>query len=89
MRRASDMYKKFDDIFAGHKRLAIVYEDMLENQRLRPSEARRICEFLEVQDHPMYSSFIKLNPESLEAIVLNYGELAAAVSQTEFADLVD
>ena len=89
MRRADLLYKRFEDIFAGHKRLALVYEDMLENQRLRPSEARRICEFLGVEDHPMYSSFIKLNPESLEAMVVNYRELAAAVSQTEFADLID
>ncbi|MGH8243808.1 MAG: hypothetical protein ACRETY_10715 [Steroidobacteraceae bacterium] len=89
MRRARLKYQHFENIFVGHRRLAVVYEDMLDNQRLRPSEGRRICEFLAVEDHPMHSSFIKLNPESLEAMVLNYGELAATVSRTEFADLLD
>jgi hypothetical protein len=88
MRRARRWYAHFEGLFAGHRRLAVVYEDMLDQQRLRPSEGARICEFLGVPDHPMRSGFIKLNPESLEAMVTNYGELAEAVSRTEFADLL-
>jgi hypothetical protein len=32
---------------------------------------------------------IKVNPDSLRDIVVNYDELAAAVSATEFAELLE
>jgi hypothetical protein len=88
MRKAQARYRHFEEVFAGHPRLPLVYEELIEDQRLRPSEGRRICDFLGVEDRPMGSSFIKLNPESLEAMVTNYGELADAVSRTEFAEML-
>jgi len=89
MRKARLKYQHFEAVFADHRRLAVVYEDMIDNQRLRPSEGKRICEFFGVEDHPMRSSFIKLNPESLELMVTNYSELADVISGTEFADLLN
>jgi hypothetical protein len=89
MRKARLTYQHFEDVFADHRRLPVVYEDMIENQRLRPSEGRRICEFFGIEAHPMQSSFIKLNPESLQLMVTNYDELAEVISGTEFADLLN
>ncbi len=89
MRRASARYQEFEAMFAGHRRLPLVYEELIENQRLRPSEGRRICDFFGVRDHPMQSSLIKMNPESLEAMVTNYDELASVIAKTEFADLLN
>jgi LPS sulfotransferase NodH len=86
MRRAREQYDFFERAFAGHPRLRLVYEDLIEDQRLRPAEGRRICDFLGVSYRPMHSSFIKLNPDSLEAMVTNYDELASAFTKTEFAD---
>ena len=89
MRRARAQYQEFEEMFARHRRLPLVYEELIENQRLRPSEGRRICDFLGVGDQPMHSKFIKLNPESLEAMVTNYDELASVIAKTEFADLLN
>jgi hypothetical protein len=89
MRKARDAYRHFEDLFRAHRRLPIVYEDLIEDQRLRPSEGARICEFFRIPYHPMQSSLIKMNPESLKVMVTNYDELADAVSRTEFASLLD
>ena len=88
MRKARARYQYFEDVFAAHSRLPIVYEDLIDDQRLRPSEGKRICDFFALDDYPMRSSFIKLNPDSLQAMVSNYDELASAISKTEFADLL-
>jgi hypothetical protein len=89
MRRYRDQYRHFDSVFARHPRLPLVYEELIEGQRLRPSEGARICGFLGVEDRPMRSGFVKMNPESLAAMVTNYDELRAAVSRTEFAEMLD
>ena len=89
MRKARTAYQHFDELFKDHRRLPIVYEDLIENQRLRPAEGARICDFFGIAYRPMQSSLIKMNPESLKAMVTNYDELADAVSRTEFAGLLD
>ena len=89
MRKARTAYQHFDELFEAHRRLPIVYEDLIENQRLRPAEGARICDFFGIAHRPMQSSLIKMNPESLKAMVTNYDELADAVSRTEFAGLLD
>ena len=89
MRRARAQYERFEALFAAHPRLPVVYEDLIEDQRLRPAEGRRICGFLGVEERPMSSRFVKLNPDSLEDIVTNYDELLGAVRRTEFAEFLD
>ena len=80
--------QRFEEVFAAHARLPIVYEDLIEKQGLRPSEGERICGFLGVGHHPMRSSYVKLNPESLADMVTNYDELAGVISRSEFAGLL-
>lgn len=89
MRQARADYQRFEELFRAHPRLPLVYEDLIEGQRLAPAEGRRICDFLGVADRPMGSSLIKMNPESLRVMVTNYDELAAELAPTEFASLLD
>ena len=89
MRRARADYEHFEELFRAHRRLPLVYEDLIEGQRVRPSEGRRICDFFGIPDRPMHASLIKMNPESLKAMVSNYDELASALSGSEFASLLD
>jgi hypothetical protein len=89
MRRARADYERFEELFRAHRRLALVYEDLIEGQRLKPAEGRRICDFFGIPERPMSASLIKMNPESLKAMVSNYDELASALAGTEFASLLD
>jgi hypothetical protein len=89
MRRARADYERFERLFSGHRRLPLVYEDLIDGQRLRADQGRRICDFFGIPDRPMQSSLVKMNPESLQAMVTNYDEMADAIARTEFAELLD
>jgi LPS sulfotransferase NodH len=88
MRQAQRRHEHFASLFEGHARLSISYEKLIDGAYLQADTARRICDFLGVAQHPMKSQLVKINPESLRDMVTNYEELAAAVSQTEFAGLL-
>jgi hypothetical protein len=89
MRRARADYQRFEALFGAHRRLSLVYEDLIDGQRLRADQGRRICDFFGIPDRPMQSSLVKMNPESLQAMVTNYDEMADAIARTEFAELLD
>jgi len=88
MRKARERYEHFDALFSGHPRLQLTYESLFEGQALSDATTAAICDFLGVARHPMLSKLTKLNPESLQVMVTNYDELAAAVSGTEFAEML-
>ncbi len=88
MREARARYEHFEAAFAGHRRLPLAYEDLVDGRQLQATAGRRICDFFGLEYHPMQSRFIKLNPESLEAMVTNYVELAEAISETEFSGML-
>ena len=89
MRKARARYERFDRAFARHQRLQVAYESLFDGKYLDADTCRRVCDFLGVAQHRMESRIVKLNPESLRDMVTNYDELAAEVSRTEFADLLD
>jgi hypothetical protein len=89
MRRARRKYEHFASVFASHPCITLSYEALFDGQHLAEDAARDICDFLEVAPHAMTSKLIKLNPESLRDIILNYDELAAAISRTEFAGMLE
>ena len=89
MRKARARYERFDRAFARHQRLQVAYESLFDGKYLDADTCRRVCDFLGVAQHRMESRIVKLNPESLRDMVTNYEELAAEVSRTEFADLLD
>jgi hypothetical protein len=89
MRLAKARYERFERIFERHPRLQVTYESLIDGRVLQHETGRRICEFLDIPPHPMQSELVKMNPESLRQSVTNYHELAAQVSRTEFAELLD
>lgn len=89
MRRAKALYDHYEQAFAQHPRLGLVYENMIENQGLRPRVAQQVCAFLGISNHPMRSNLIKINPDNLRDMVTNYDELARVLRKTEFAELLD
>ena len=89
MRRAREQFERFEALFGGHPRLQLDYESLFDGQELSAGTTDAICEFLAVARHPMRSKLTKLNPESLQDMVTNYDELAAAVRHSEFADMLD
>jgi LPS sulfotransferase NodH len=89
MRAAQQRHESFATVFGRHPRLAISYEKLIDGAQLQAETARRICEFLGVTQQPMRSTLMKVNPESLRQTVTNYDELAAAVSRTEFAGMLE
>jgi hypothetical protein len=89
MRAAKARRAHFGRIFGRHPQLPVQYESLIDGQMLRSDTGRRICEFLGVGAQSMRSTLVKVNPEALRETVTNYEELAAAVSRTEFAELLD
>ena len=89
MRTAAARYRRFEALFARHALLPVSYESLFDGSCLQAATARRICDFLGVARHAMQSQIIKLNPNSLRDTVINYDELAEAVSRSEFAGLLD
>jgi hypothetical protein len=88
MCRARARYERFEALFTRHSRLSLSYETLFDGQRLAEDSARSICDFLDVARRDMTSRLIKLNPESLREMILNYDELAAALSRTEFSGML-
>jgi LPS sulfotransferase NodH len=89
LRKAQAQYDQFEKAFEHHPRIHLTYESLIDGAQLQGDAARQICEFLGVSQHPMRSQLTKLNPNRLQDMVTNYDELAAAVSRTEFAKLLD
>ena len=89
MRKMRARYERFDRAFERHPRLQVAYERLFDGKYLDADTCRRVCDFLGVAQHRMESRIVKLNPDSLRNMVTNYDELAAEVSKTEFADLLD
>jgi hypothetical protein len=88
LRKAVARFERFDRLFAGHPRLNVSYESLIEGSRLKAETGRQICDFLGVSRQPMQSRIVKLNPRSLRDMVTNYDELAEALSRTEFAGML-
>jgi hypothetical protein len=89
MRKARALCESFDKTFERHPRLQIAYESLFDGRYLQAETGRRICDFLGVPQHRMESQLVKLNPESLRDMVLNYEELKDAISKTEFANMLE
>lgn len=89
MRSARRQYEHFEDVFAAHPRLQLVYEELISQQTIDSKVSDSICDFLGVQRTAMKSRLVKMNPNPLSQIVTNYRELSSEISRTEFADLLE
>ena len=89
MRKARARRRFYEAVLARHAHISVTYEALFDGPFLREETAWRICDFLGVARHPMHSGIVKLNPTSLCDMVTNYDELAEAVSDTEFAEMLN
>jgi len=89
MRNARHQFQHYEQVFAAHSRLQLVYEDLIAEQTLEPNISAAICDFLGVHRAVLTSGLVKMNPDPLSTIVTNYDELARVISATEFSDLLD
>lgn len=86
--RIAQMCQNLDDL--GLPVLYLTYEDLVgvegaEARQLPLPNARRICQFLEVDYHPLTAYTRKVNHAPLSKIVENWDQVAAAVAETELA----
>ncbi len=84
MDRVMARYKRYNELFANHSKVELVYEDMIDGNSLTSATTSSLCELLEVEPAPMTCDFVKSNPNDLKKIVENYDELAAALTGTEY-----
>lgn len=89
MRKARSEYEAYDRAFSRHPLLHLTYETLIDGQGLQEGVRQQICQFLGVDQLPMGSQIMKINPESLRDMVTNYDELAEAVTRSEFASMLD
>lgn len=84
MRYVQEQVDLYEKLLSNHKKIDLVYEDMIDGQCLTEAAMHAICDLLEVESIPMCCDFVKVNPNKLEMLVENYQELASALAGTEF-----
>lgn len=84
MRNVQRQFDLFEQLLSNHRKIELVYEDMIDGQCLSDAAREAVCDLLEVESAPMCCDFVKVNPNKLELMVKNYDELAAALKGTEF-----
>lgn len=90
MRKVRSNFEEFERFLAGHRKIELVYEDMINGQELTADTWRSLSELLDVappQAAP--SPLVKMNPSHLRPMVENYDELANALKGTEFERFLD
>ena len=81
-----DQERHFDELFAGHLRLDLSYEDLVAN---RQGEFARVQDFVDVESQPLKEVLERQNPGTIRDLVSNYDELATALRQTPYAWMLD
>jgi LPS sulfotransferase NodH len=89
MRKVRDLFNEFELFFARHRKIELVYEQMINGQSLSNAAWAAIGELLEIEPAEAASNQIKINPGDLRPMVENYDELADALKGTEFERFLD
>jgi hypothetical protein len=84
MQYAQEQFDVYERLLSNHKKIELVYEDMIDDRCLTDAAMHAICDLLELEPAPMCCDFVKVNPNKLELMVKNYQELASALAGTEF-----
>lgn len=82
MDRIMARYEHYNRLFSTHRKIELVYEDLIDGNSLTNEVTNKLCELLEVDSAPMTCDYVKSNPDNLEEIVENYAELATALKGT-------
>ena len=85
--RKSQLVQKYRKVFENKPYLEVFYESFTAN---RDAETKSILQFLGVSELvPLQSDLVKLNPDSLEDIIQNYGQVVEALQYTSFAECLE
>ncbi len=74
---------------AGTPMLRLVYEDDLLEPEAQQRTADRVCSYLGLGAAPVKTDLVKLAPRSVADQLENFDEVAALISQTRFARLLE
>jgi LPS sulfotransferase NodH len=89
MRRVRELFGEFEQLLTGHRKIELVYEQLISGQSLSTAAWAAVSELLEIEPAEVASDQIKINPSNLRPMVENYDELAAALKGTEFERFLD
>jgi len=89
MRRVSAEFERFEGLLQKHRRIELVYEDMIDGQCLSQAAGEAICRLLEIETRPMCCDYVKVNPNELKMMVENYSELVEALRGTPCERFLD
>jgi LPS sulfotransferase NodH len=89
MRKIRELFREFEQFLSGHRKIELVYEEMISGQSLSAAAWAAVGELLEIEPAEASSDQIKFNPGNLRPMVENYDELAAALKGTEFERYLD
>jgi LPS sulfotransferase NodH len=85
--RLTKQIQKHRAMLQGIRHLEVFYESFVAN---RKAETRRILDFLNIDQFvPLTTDLVKVNPDSLEQIIENYGEVKQALSGTPYEKFLD
>lgn len=87
LHKIDDDNREWEHVFRSSSYLKVSYESFVSN---RADELRRIFEFLRVDpDIDASSNLVKINPDSIGDVVVNYNEVCRALEGTVFASCLD
>jgi len=89
MRYWRNEFHRYRRLFSAHNNIELVYETMIDGDRLSDAAEQSIRELFELVPSPMRSDLVKMNPHSLKQVVENYDELIQALQGTEFEQFLD
>lgn len=85
-RETREWERAADARFHAHPVLKVTYEELVHDAR---HDYAKMLAFLTVSDIAPSTILRKQNPESLKSLIINYNELKAAFTDTEWADYFD
>lgn len=90
MRQVRAYFDEFENFLASHRKIELIYEVMINGQKLTRESWEALSDLLEVEPAENVASvLVKMNPSNLRPMVENYDELAAALRGTEFERFLD
>jgi len=77
-----EKFYKLDQLLNNNKVLKLTYEDDVATSPL--VGYRKVCDFLEIKQHPATVQFSKTNPFKLSNIVINFDDVEQILGETPF-----
>ncbi|WP_235033215.1 hypothetical protein [Rubripirellula obstinata] len=79
---------RLEEAFEGHRKIELVYEEMIQGNQITPSSVNSICELLEVSNEFAEPELRKMNPSTLSSMLTNFDEWQSHFEGTQFEELL-